>query len=293
MRRRVIEWFEQTFATRLNDKNTGVIVLVMQRLHTEDLTGYLLNNSTSWSHLKIPSMATHDQFFAINNFEYKYIQGNSLHSLRDNPQYLVQLEKEIGLYNYAAQYLQEPITNNCMLLNIQDINFYEIIPERFDYVIQSWDTAIKISENADYSVCTSWGIIDKKYYLLSMLRKKLTYPELKEQVIKLSQKYLPKIILIEDKASGQQIIQDLKLAGFVNIASIKPKLDKITRFASSSTLLQTTAYLPKQSAFNSILLHELLSFPHSKNDDIVDSVSQFLNFMKEQSAKMPARIREL
>ncbi|WP_341764243.1 phage terminase large subunit [Candidatus Tisiphia endosymbiont of Beris chalybata] len=292
MRRRVIEWFEQTFATRLNDKNTGVIVLVMQRLHTEDLTGYLLDNSNSWSHLKIPAMATQDQIFTINNFAHHYVKGNSLHSFRDHSHYLIQLEKEIGVHNYAAQYLQEPITNNCMLLKMQDINFYEIIPERFDYLVQSWDTAIKISENADYSVCTSWGIIDKKYYLLSMLRAKLTYPQLKEQVIKLSAKYRPKTILIEDKASGQQLIQDLKFEGLVHIAPIKPKFDKITRFASSSTLFQTAAYLPKQSAFNSILLNELLSFPYSKNDDIVDSISQFLNFMKEQSVKQVARIRE-
>lgn len=289
LRKRVIEWFEQTFITRLNDKN-GAIILVMQRLHTEDLSGYLLANSTCWQHLKIPVMAVQDHTYSINHFKYQYIKGSSLHT-RDQPSQLMQLEKEVGAYNYAAQYLQEPLDNNSLLLNMQDINFYEIIPDKFDYLVQSWDTAIKISENADYSVCTSWGIINKKYYLLAMLRHKLTYPELKDQVIKLSKKYLPKVILIEDKASGQQIIQDLKVEGFTNIVPIKPLLDKVTRFAATVALFPTSVYLPKQAAFNSILLNELFAFPYCPNDDIVDSISQFLNYMKERAAGRPARIR--
>ncbi len=271
LRKRVIEWFEQTFLTRLNNKD-GAIILVMQRLHTEDLSGYLLSNSSCWQHLKIPSMAMQDHTYVINNFKYHYIKGCSLHKLRDYPDSLIQLEKEIGTYNYSAQYLQAPIENSGLLLNMQDINFYEIIPEQFDYLVQSWDTAIKISENADYSVCTSWGIIGKKYYLIAMVRQKFTYPELKSQVIKLSKKYRPRLILIEDKASGQQIIQDLQFEGFTNIVPIKPKLDKITRFAASIALFPTAVYIPKQAAFNSCLLNELFTFPHTPNDDIVDSI---------------------
>ncbi|WP_341752886.1 MULTISPECIES: phage terminase large subunit [unclassified Candidatus Tisiphia] len=292
MRKRVIEWFEQTFVTRLNNKNTGAIVLVMQRLHEEDLSGHLLANSNCWHHLKIPAMAKREQIFSINKYKYQYVTGDILHSFRDNSDYLIKLEQEIGVHNYAAQYLQEPISNNCILLNIEDISFYETIPKKFDYFVQSWDTAIKISENADYSVCTSWGILDKKYYLVSMFRQKVTYPELKGQVEKLAKKYCPRYILIEDKASGQQVIQDLRLDGIVNIVAIKPRLDKITRFSSVLALFQSTAVvLPKQSAFNTILLNELLNFPHCKNDDIVDSVSQFLNFIKERSNKSIARIR--
>ncbi|MDR0774154.1 MAG: phage terminase large subunit [Rickettsia sp.] len=292
MRKRVVEWFEQTFVTRLNNKNTGAIVLVMQRLHEEDLSGHLLLNSNSWHHLKIPAMAKRDQVYSIKNYKYQYVKGDILHGFRDNPEYLIKLEQEIGIHNYAAQYLQEPIANNCILLNMEDISFYESLHSIFDYFVQSWDTAIKISENADYSVCTSWGILDKRYYLVSMFRQKLTYPELKSQVEKLAKKYCPRYILIEDKASGQQVIQDLRLDGVVNIVAIKPKLDKITRFSSVLTLFQSSAVaLPKQSAFNTTLLNELLSFPHCKNDDIVDSVSQFLNFIKKQSNKATVRIR--
>ncbi len=292
MRQRVNEWFEQTFVTRLNNKHTGAIILVMQRLHEQDLSGYLLANSNDWQHLKIPAMAKQDQIFIINNYKYQYIIGDTLHNLRDDPNYLIKLEREIGVHNYAAQYLQQPINNNWLLLNINDICFYEMIEEKFDYFIQSWDTAIKISENADYSVGTCWGIINKQYYLISLLRQKLTYPELKIQIEKLAKKYNPRFILIEDKASGQQIIQDLRSSGFTNIIAIKPRFDKITRFSSVLAMFQSgVVRLPKQSPFNNILLTELLNFPHYKNDDIVDSVSQFLNFIKERSNSPPARIR--
>lgn len=292
MRMRVIEWFEQTFVTRLNNKNTGSIVLVMQRLHEEDLSGYLLATSSNWQHLKIPAIAKTDQVFSINNYQYQYFQGDILHSSRDNSEQLVRLESEIGIHNFAAQYLQEPIGNNYVLLNKTDISYYDTLPEHFNYFVQSWDTAIKISENADYSVCTSWGVVGKKYYLVSLFRQKLTYPELKSKVDKLAQKYSPQYVLIEDKASGQQLIQDLRLDDFANIIAIKPKLDKITRFASVVPLFQAGAVqLPKQAAFNTVLLQELLAFPACKNDDIIDSISQFLNFIKAHISKKPARIR--
>ncbi|GAA5252724.1 hypothetical protein KNCP2_10120 [Candidatus Rickettsia kedanie] len=88
------------------------------------------------------------------------------------------------------------------MLNMEDISFYETLPEKFDYFMQSWDTAIKIAEDSDYSVCTIWGIFEQKYYLVSLVRKKINYPELKNIMEKLAREYQPKFILIEDKASG-------------------------------------------------------------------------------------------
>jgi predicted phage terminase large subunit-like protein len=293
MRNKVIEWFSQVFITRLNDKKKGGIILVMQRLHEEDLSGYLLSDDNNlWHQLKIPIQAPHDIIFTINDKKYKFYEGATLHAERENTDDLLKLENDLGIYNYKAQYLQSPIAYNCSLLQLQDISFYDKMDNKFDYFIQSWDTAIKISENADYSVCTCFGVIQKIYYLVSMTRSKFTYPDLKKEVEKLAKKYQPRTILIEDKASGQQIIQDLRFDGFNNIIAIKPKLDKITRFASIVPLFQAgIILLPKQSNFNNILLKELITFPNSKNDDIIDSISQFLNFTKGLNAKKEARIR--
>ena len=294
LRHRVIEWFEQTFITRLNDKNNGAIILVMQRLHSEDLSGHLLSNSDHWEHLKIPVKASENIKFYINNKEYAFLAGEVLHQERDQTEHLLKLEQEIGLQAFAAQYLQEPIPQKYSLLALEDIHFYETMPDRFDYFIQSWDTAIKVSENADYSVCTVYGVIENIYYLVSMLRAKLTYPDLKKNIEQLAGKYQPKFILIEDRASGQQIIQDFKFNGFKNIIAIKPKLDKVTRFASIVPMFQASKILiPKKSSFNNVLLQELLNFPNSKNDDIIDSISQCLNFSKEARYSTTVRIRDL
>ena len=160
LRNKVIEWFEQVFVSRLNDKKNGAIILVMQRLHTEDLAGHLLQNSGHLEYLKIPARANENMNFYINNKHYEFLAGELLHANRDQNEQLLSLEREIGVQAFAAQYLQEPIPEKYSLLAAEDIHFYELQPHNFDYFIQSWDTAIKTSENADYSVCTCYGVLD-------------------------------------------------------------------------------------------------------------------------------------
>ena len=125
-----------------------------------------------------------------------------------------------------------------------------------------------------------------------MDRAKYAYPHLKSQVEKLASNYNPKHIIIEDKASGQQLIQDLRFENHSNIVSIKPRLDKITRFAAVLALFQSgRILLPKNASFKNMIIEEITTFPHSKNDDIVDTISQFLNFMKELDGRKDFRIR--
>lgn len=293
LRNKAIDWFEQTFVTRLNDSKNGVIVVVMQRLHEEDLSAQLLSCG-NWELLKIPMVAPKNLFYSVGQKKYEFKQGEILNSKRDEADFIAKIEKEMGARNFAAQFLQEPLPSNYNLLSENDISFYSESPERFDYYIQSWDTALKTTEKSDFSVGTCFGIVDKKYYLVSMIRKKLAYPELKNTIEKFADRYLPKYILIEDKASGQSIIQDLKCIGYTNIKPIKPKLDKVTRFASVVDLFQIgKVLLPQESAFNRSLLRELTTFPNSKNDDIIDSISQFLNFSKEINQRKTIRMRVL
>ena len=244
-RKKVIDWYEQTFSTRLNDSNKGAIVIVMQRLHEEDLTGYLTAaNQNHWTILKIPVIADKDYHFEINKEKFPFLQGQLLHSLRNNKDTLLQLEAEIGSKTFAAQYMQNPLKQHG-LLPLENLRYYSDRPKKFESIIQSWDTAIKISDTADYSVCTTWGILNKQYYLLDMLRKKLSYPNLKITAEKLITKWDPKSVLIEDKNSGQSLIQDLQLKYLHNsIVPQKPKLDKVTRFASVTPLFNIVL-LPK------------------------------------------------
>ena len=283
LRSKAIEWYDNTFSSRLNDPNNGVIILVMQRLHEEDLTAHLLNKNNGWKLLKIPAIARHDIDFKT----FKFISGSSLYpSLYE---FYSALSQDIGLENFNAQYLQEPIINKDTILTLDKISFYDNLPN-YEFLVQSWDTAIKIGENCDFSVGTVWAVSKGKYYLLDFFKKKLSYLELKTTVKNFASLYNPAKILIEDKASGQNLIQDLLSEELLNIIPILPKLDKITRFASVAHLFELGKVLLPRNKFLEYLT-ELINFPKVKHDDAIDSTSQFLQYMKSSQFKI-ARIRD-
>lgn len=292
-RQNVCEWFDNTFSSRLNDQNNGVIVLVMQRLHEEDLTNHLMQTG-SWDLLKIPAISNEDKYYEGLSKTYHFPKGQLLNANRDNMQYLNDLQQKTDAKTYAAQYMQEPLPSKYNMLSIEDISFYDALPERFEYYIQSWDTAIKVSEKADYSVCTTYGVQKGRLYLIHMLRKKLSYPDLKQTAEKLIERFNPRIVLIEDKASGSSLIQDLKIQDMIGskIKPVKPKLDKLTRFASTLPMFQSgEILLPIKASFKLALLNELTNFPNSKHDDVIDSISQCVGYFKSQKSKPAARIR--
>lgn len=286
-RKKVIEWYEQTFATRLNDRSQGAIVIVMQRLHADDLVGHLIrSNAQGWEVLKIPAIAQEDRVIQLGERSYEINTGDVLHEGRNSAEDFLKLEQEVGRHNFAAQYLQAPVDKTFSLLTPDDIVYSCMNSERFEYYIQSWDTAIKTSETSDYSVCTVWGVAGSVYYLVDMVRSRMAYPELKSTAQRLNSKYKPRMILIEDKASGQSLIQDLRSEGVGNIAPQKPKLDKITRFASVVPIFQASrVVVPTYAAWLNQFVSEVTEFPGGKYDDIVDSVSQFLGYMKERKAE--------
>jgi predicted phage terminase large subunit-like protein len=289
-REKVKTWYEQTFATRLNDKKKGAIILVMQRLHEGDLAGILLASSKRWQHLKLPAIAKELQEFELNGKKHVFRPGELLHSIREEIAELNDIEEELGSHNFAAQYLQEPISNHSSLLKREDIIFYNELSE-FEYIVQSWDTAIKVTSSSDYTVCTTWGVQQNKYYLIDMLRAKYEYSELKRTIIHQAEKYRPKLLIIEDKASGQSIIQDLVIETNIHIKKYKPVKDKITRFAATIPYFESgRILLSKNAVWVSVFLEELMAFPNSQNDDIIDSVSQFIDVIKNHKNTI-ARIR--
>ncbi len=121
---------------------------------------------------------------------------------------------------------------------------------KFETTFQSWDTANKPTELADYSVCTTWGVKDKHAYLLHVVRKRLGYPELKRAVREQAEAFCPQTILIEDKASGIQLIQELVNEGIRAIRKFEPTMDKIMRMHSvTSTIENGFVQLPDKAAW--------------------------------------------
>src|SRR6516162_4442491 len=110
------------------------------------------------------------------------------------------------------------------------------LPEKFDQVVQSWDTANKSSELSDFSVCTSWGIKGKNLYLLHVLRRRMEYPELKRAVCEQCVAIEASVGLIEDKASGTQLIQELIEQGLHAVTRYQPQTDKIMRMHAQTAV---------------------------------------------------------
>lgn len=150
-------------------------------------------------------------------------------------------------------------------------------------IIQSWDTAFKDGEENDYSVCTTWLETVSGYYLLDMWRDRVQYPELVKMVKTQSETHSPDVILIEDKASGQSLLQTLRAETRLPILAIKIDRDKISRATACTPLIESgRVYLPQED-YTRVLIDELSDFPGSAHDDIVDSVSQALNWLRANS----------
>lgn len=210
-RQHTINWFQQSFASRLDNKKNGRIVIVMQRLHVEDLTGFLLREQAkNWTLLNIPAISQEDTVYKVGAREYSFPKGALLHENREGEEELKMAKIELGSYAFAAQYLQTPFMSENAMIKKSWLKYYDTIMPLKDYenITQSWDTAIKSGDGNSYSVCTTWGKYQGNFYLLDVLKEKLEYPELKAQVVNLALKWDVDFILIEDKASGQSLIQD-------------------------------------------------------------------------------------
>src|SRR6516165_5975178 len=178
LRRAANEWFDHTLYSRLNDKRHGAIVIIMQRLHEDDLVGHVLAQE-HWEVLSFPAIAEEDEVHEIETIWgpecFRRRQGEALHSEREPLETLERIRRTIGEYNFAGQYQQSPAPPSGGLVKAEWFKRYREseLPERFERIVQSWDTANKPTELSDFSVCTTWGVKGKNLFLLGLFRRRL------------------------------------------------------------------------------------------------------------------------
>src|SRR5262249_6624757 len=288
-RNAVNAWYGNTLYSRLNDKENGRIILIMQRLHEDDLVGHVLEQE-DWEVVSFPAIAEQDEEHAVETpygpLSVKRHAGELLHPERESRATVSLIRQTLGEYNFAGQYQQAPAPAGGGLVQLAWFRRYGAndLPDRFDQVVQSWDTANKPTELSDYSVCTTWGIKDKRLYLLHVLRKRLDYPSLKLAGRDQWETFGERVVLIEDKASGTQLIQELIEDGIYAVTRYKPEGDKLMRLhAQTGTIENGFVYLPHQAHWLPDYLHELTTFPGAKYDDQVDSTSQAIAWLKQRT----------
>jgi predicted phage terminase large subunit-like protein len=280
------EWYDHTLYSRQNDKQRGAIVIIMQRLHEDDLVGHVLAQE-AWEVLSFPAIAEADETQEIETIWgpqcFTRRQGEALHPDREPLETLARIRRTIGEYNFAGQYQQSPAPLGGGLVKAEWFKRYREneLPERFERIVQSWDTANKATELSDFSVCTTWGVRGKDLFLLGVFRRRLEYPALKRAVREQQSLFNANVVLIEDKASGTQLIQELIEDGCHAVTRYQPTIEKIMRLnAQTGMIYNGFVHIPETAPWLAEYLHEMTVFPKGKHDDQVDSTAQFLDWFK-------------
>ncbi len=278
-RNSVNSWYRHTLYTRLNNKASGCIIIVMQRVHMDDLVGHVLELD-DWTVLNLPAIAPEDQDIQVGEGEfYHRKEGEVLHPEFSNFEQFMKDKILLGESQFSAQYLQSPMPLGGNIFKSVWFNRYPCRIDRFTFssTVQSWDTASQTENGSNYSVCTTWGIIEARAYLLHVFRDRLNYPDLKAKVIRHARVWGADRVLIEKASSGIALLQDLCGTIEHNFIPIIPRLDKQARAEQVSAIIEAgRVYLPEHTDWLGEFENEILSFPESKYSDQVDSMTQFL-----------------
>ncbi|ABE61679.1 Phage uncharacterized protein-like protein [Nitrobacter hamburgensis X14] len=282
LRDQLNQWFSNTLVSRLDNKEKSAIIVVMQRVHLGDLTGYLTESSDRWTVLSLPAIAEVDERIQIGDSRYyERHAGEALHEKYESLATLEDLRREMGTEAFSAQDQQAPVPPGGAMIQRRWLRYYDVPPEGSSSarIIQSWDCAGKEGAQNSWSVCTTWLVDKGKYYLLDVTRGRFDYPKLRQSTLALAERYNPTAILIEDASAGIALAQELRQAGRFRVQPIPVDRDKVTRlYVQAAKFEAGHVYFPKQAPFLADLEAELLTFPQGKHDDQVDSLTQALAF---------------
>ena len=259
----------------------------MQRLHLDDLVGYAIEKG-GWEVINLPAIA---EEYTEHDYETLYGQrkvirhpGSPLHGARESLETLAMIKANMSEYQFYSQYQQSPVPLGGGMIKNEWLQRYEPheLPESFEMIVQSWDTASKVNNFSDFSVGITLAIKNKKIYVLDIKRERMDFPTLRRAAIAAYHQYKPHHILIEDASSGTQLVQDLKEHNIYCVKPIRPEGDKKSRlFAQASVFDSGKVYLPTNASWVDDFIHELTAFPSAKFDDQVDAMSQALTYIRE------------
>lgn len=279
-RERVLGWYSSTVTSRLDNPKKGRIINIAQRLHLEDLTGFLIEQGY-WETLELPLIEWKTREVEIgHDLLLTREAGNLLHEDRIGEEEIARFRAEMGERLFEAQYNQRPMPPGGALIKGEWLQRYDEPPEprRVQGTFQSWDTAYDIEDQHDYSVCSTWALSGKKCYLLDIYRARLEFPDLERAIYRLRAEWEADYVIVEKSGAGLSVAQNIRRAGDNRwIDAMPPQGSKQHRASQQSSKFERgEIYLPREAPWLRVFEEELLSFPHGRHDDQVDSVVQFL-----------------
>ena len=298
-RNTVKQWFDGTLLSRLDHKAHDVVILIMQRVHVDDLVAHVLEQE-GWTHLQLPAIALADESFPLladgpwRGQRVGRRVGEALHPAREPLEVLARVRAEIGTYVFDAQYQQTPVPVGGNLLQRAWFQVTPVgwVPGRGAPIVQSWDVAMTASNGSDWSVCTTWVIESGHYHLIDVYRARLTFPQVKRAVVQKRTEFAAQTVLIEDVGIGTGLIQQLRAEREVHPIGLTPEGSKVDRMVAQSAKIEAgQVYLPATAPWLAEFMAEIAAFPNGRHDDQVDSLSQALGWMSRPIGQ--PRIRRL
>lgn len=289
-------------STRMNDKKTGAIVVVMQRVHESDISSQCIEQG--YTHLCLPAQAEGRTTISLPSGKvYEREEGTLLWPEREGVKELAVAKVALGSYAYSGQYQQRPSPAGGgvlkrhwwrfwhyqgqllppVLVRLEDGTMFECpvapLPSVFDTQVQSWDMAFKDTDASDFVAGGVFGQSAANSFLLDWVHERLDMPATLRAVENLSATWpLTRAKYVEDKANGSAVVQMLrnKIPGLI---AVEPEGGKASRVAAVSPLIEAgNVYLPHPKLMPRVeeVIEECAGFPTAANDDLVDMITQAL-----------------
>ena len=294
-RKYIKEWYPAGLRTRLMPN--GSIIIINTRYHYDDLCGWLLKQEKTaeqstypWEVISIPAWLNEEaaELLGLPVGSSYFPEWKSDEILRIDEQ---EIRASNGARYWNSLYMQDPSPDDGGIIKKKYINWWEYEdPPECQFIIQTYDTAFSTSKQADYSVIQTWGIFhdyDEDYghsshlILLGNTRGRYEYPELRRIAQELYRDFRPDVCIIEKKASGQSLIQDMRRAG-LPVLDYLPDKDKVARVYASTPMMEAgRVWLPKNKIWADDLFSECMSFPNGSHDDQVDCLTMAIHYMKD------------
>ena len=280
-RQRAIDFAISTASTRFTDKKKGVIIIVMQRLHEKDLTGYYLEEG-GYTHLKLPAVCDEPQklIFPISSRVVEREQGDLLWPEREDQSVIEDMKIRLGPYHFAGQYQQRPAPREGGMIKAGELKPLYAIPP-YKYSIWYWDLAMKITKKGSYVAGMKMAAINGGYCILKVVRKKMTYVDTKSEILMQFNSDPTNAVLIEDKANGPAVLSDLQMERIPILADNPGGLGKESRLDLELPMVRAgKVFYLSGEPWEADFLNEALLFPNSADSDQVDCLSGCLRFFR-------------
>lgn len=292
-RQQGIDFYLYTLSTRLNDPKRDAIVLVMQRLHTRDLTAVCLEQG--FTHVCLPALAPSHTTIVFPR------SGRTVVRQLDSPlwperQGVAELEQQrvtLGSYGFAGQYQQSPVPREGGMFKPEWWRYWDQLPARFDDITLSWDLSFKNGEGHDYVVGLALGRVGALVYVLDRFKTRASFTETCQAIKRMVAKYPnARAVLVEDAANGPAVVSVLQKEVRA-ILAVTPEGGKQSRAAAvqpqieaGQVLLPRPRFADGQLRFDYAWVEDFVeqfsAFPKGEHDDDVDALTQALVYLQKR-----------